>query len=97
MAKTKRFNVYGPANPGKKTPSRNRSVQTSRSRKVVMKKTVETRSTFRTFPKTLFDNYRQKTCVNFVYTRGNIKQQKNRKQGSGNWRTFLSQRTSPRT
>ena len=45
--------MYGPANPGKKTPSRNRSVQTLRSRKVVMKKTVETRSTFRTFPKTL--------------------------------------------
>lgn len=53
MAKTKRFNVYGPANPGKKTPSRNRSVQTLRSRKVVVKKTVEIRSTFRTFPKTL--------------------------------------------
>ena len=86
--------MYGPANPGKKT--RNRSVQILRSRKVVVKKPVETRSTFRAFPSTLLITTDKKRAV---YARGKIKQKK-RKQGSGNWRTFfmfLSQRTGPGT
>lgn len=49
------------------------------------------------FRKHLWQPYRQKTQVNFVYTHGNIKQQKNVNKAVETGEHILSQRTGPRT
>lgn len=99
LAKTKRFNVYGPENPGRKTPSRieieviRYHVHERRSGKR-QSKPVQLSELFR---KHLWQPYRQKTQVNFVYTHGNIKQQKNVNKAVETGEHILSQRTGPRT